>query len=175
MWLLAGLRLLLPFSLTDVLGLHLPSMNLTGRANAVYQMIIPDIDITSAQIANNCAALSPAAESVAPAAEVSTAPPSVFFGRTLSVLWVAGAAAVALCVAAGYVKLRLRLRTAVRMDTDIYQSKHIPTPFVLGLVHPRIYIPYSVADGDIPFVLEHEKNHIKRNDHITKAAALAVH
>ena len=100
--------------------------------------------------------------------------PAVSADRVIAALWLAGAAVVAICVAAGYIRLRMRLQTAVRVETDVYQSERIPAPFVFGLVRPRIYIPYSVDDGDIPYVLKHERNHIKRNDHITKAAALAV-
>ncbi len=173
MWLLVGLRLIMPFSLADIFNEHLPEIDVPVSINTVYELITPSVTVPAEHTADNGnAALS--AEARDSADEISAVSPAFPIGRILTVLYIAGASAAALCIAAGYIKLRLRLRTAVRVDTDIYQSEHIPTPFVLGLVRPRIYIPYSVAEVDIPYVLQHERNHIKRKDHISKAAALAV-
>ncbi len=172
MWLLAGLRLLLPFSVADALGLSLPEIDLSRESSAVYELAAPDVIALPTQAADS-SAYAPAAAEVT-MNETAGVVPAVSADRVIAALWLAGAAVVAICVAVGYIRLRMRLRTAVRVETDVYQSERIPAPFVFGLVRPRIYIPYSVDDGDIPYVLKHERNHIKRNDHITKAAALAV-
>ncbi|MBE6753318.1 MAG: hypothetical protein E7559_03025 [Ruminococcaceae bacterium] len=175
MWLLVGLRLVLPFSFADALGLSLPQTAVTDRANAVYELVIPDAQTDTAPAVVNSAPSSDTTEALSPVSIGATdSLPAVSADRLMTMLWLTGAAAVAVCVAAAYIKLRMRLRTAVRMDADVYRSEHIPAPFVFGLVRPRIYIPYSVADGDIPFVLKHERNHIRNCDHISKAAALAV-
>ncbi len=169
MWLLVGLRLLLPFSLADMLDINLPEITIPESISAVYtqSMTVPET------VAEEIGTV-PTDDTSLPEKEAQSVLPTVSAGRIFAFLWQAGAALVAGFAVAGYVKLRLKLRTAVKVREDIYQSEHIPTPFVLGLVRPRIYIPYCVAEADIPFVLEHEKNHIKRNDHISKAAAMAV-
>lgn len=178
MWLLAGLRLLMPFSLGDIFGLELPELRLptaaSGSPYGVYETAAPQTYAPDGGAAENTVIMPEKESAAVTDSHGEQKHHSVSAGAVLTALWLAGAAGVAGAAASGYVKLRLRLRTAVRMEEDIYRSEHIPTPFVMGILRPRIYIPCSVAEGDIPFVLEHERNHIKRNDHITKAAALAV-
>lgn len=168
-WLLAGMRLLLPFSFADTIGLQLPEISISSERSTVYEMV-PSNAHTAITVATDNSS-SPAS---AVSSEIFRTSPAVSADRIIAFLWLAGAAAVAVCIIASFIRIRLRLRTAVRMEGNVYQSELIPSPFVFGLVRPRIYIPYSVDNRDIPYVLKHEKNHIKRKDHITKAAALAV-
>lgn len=75
-----------------------------------------------------------------------------------------------------YIRLKRRLIGCVPYsDTeDIYLSDYIDTPFVIGFFYPRIYLPSALAGQDLGYVLRHEKQHIRRKDHILKACALIV-
>lgn len=69
------------------------------------------------------------------------------------------------------VRLARSLKRAVRMDDRCYEMEGIDTPFVFGLIRPRIYLPVHLTEKDKRYVLEHEGVHIARKDHLVKAAA----
>ena len=83
----------------------------------------------------------------------------------LSSIWILGMGVMALYAIGSYVTLWWQIRTAVRLERDIYQSEFAPTAFVLGLLRPRIYVPYDMADADLVHVIAHERAHIDRKDH----------
>lgn len=61
---------------------------------------------------------------------------------------------------------------------NVYLADHIPTPFVIGLIHPRIFVPSTLSEQELSYVILHEQTHIRRLDHIVKMIAflvLAVH
>lgn len=96
----------------------------------------------------------------------------------LAVIWLAGMGAISLYGVASVVCLRLRLRAALHLRDNIYLVDHIDAPFVMGLVHPRIYLPSDLAAGERCYILAHERHHIRRGDHIVKLlnfAAVSIH
>lgn len=60
------------------------------------------------------------------------------------------------------------------MKDNIYLSKKIQTPFVMGIIHPRIYLPDAISKEEALYVLYHEEYHIKRRDYISKIAAYGI-
>ena len=72
------------------------------------------------------------------------------------------------------VRLRYRLIGAVPydQDEDIYFSDNIAVPFVIGIVNPKIYLPSTLMDKEIGYIVIHETYHIRRKDHILKPLAL---
>lgn len=60
--------------------------------------------------------------------------------------------------------LKRRIRTAVLLRDNIYQSERVRTPFVLGLIRPKIYLPFGLAQEDLAYILAHEQAHIRRRD-----------
>ncbi len=61
---------------------------------------------------------------------------------------------------------------------NIYLADHISTPFVIGLIHPKIYLPSTLSEQEMSYVILHEQTHIRRLDHIVKMIAffaLALH
>ena len=90
------------------------------------------------------------------------------FMSVLSVVWMAGALAAFLYAFVAYLVLRCRVRDAVILRDNIYQSEKIDTAFVLGIVRPKIYIPYGLTGTNLDMILEHENAHIARRDHLVK-------
>ena len=58
--------------------------------------------------------------------------------------------------------------TAVRYKDNIFQSENVSSPFVLGIINPRIYLPFSMNEQDMEHVVAHEQAHICRKDHLWK-------
>lgn len=91
-----------------------------------------------------------------------------------TVLWCLGMAAMLIYAVVSVLHLRRRLRTAVRLEENVYQSETVCSPFLLGLVRPRIYIPYGLDGQTLDYVLTHERYHLRRKDHWVKAAAYLI-
>ena len=60
---------------------------------------------------------------------------------------------------------------AIRRKDNIYDSECISTPFVLGIVRPKIYIPFNLSEQEREYILKHEQYHIRRKDQIIKICA----
>ena len=72
------------------------------------------------------------------------------------------------------VQFRVFLKGAVWLSDDIYELEGLPTPFVFGILRPRVYLPAHLSDEERRYVLEHERVHMARGDHLIKLTAWAV-
>lgn len=104
----------------------------------------------------------------------------------LGLLWLI---VVALFVAYGiysYVKCRMLVRTAViarditsathkeKASASVWECDRIPSPFVLGIIRPRIYIPFRMPKQEQAYILAHEQCHIRRLDPLWKLIAFLL-
>ncbi len=99
----------------------------------------------------------------------------VLFGQYV---WLAGMAVMAVYAIVSYQKLHKQLLTASPVGRNIYLADGITSPFVMGLIRPKIYLPSSMEQREQSHILLHEQHHIRRLDHIFKALgflALCIH
>ncbi len=95
-----------------------------------------------------------------------------------NIIWVVGFIMIVLYSVISYVRLYKGIRTATIVEENIYETDRIRTPFVLGFIKPKIYLPLGIKDKNYTYIVSHEKNHIKRKDHIIKPMyfmAVVVH
>lgn len=90
------------------------------------------------------------------------------------VAWIVGVVVLLGYSIIASVRLRKKLAGSVQVEQNCYHADHIKTPFVLGMIHPKIYIPSSLAEGNLEMIVEHEKVHIRRKDHVVKVLVFAV-
>ena len=83
----------------------------------------------------------------------------------LSIVWTIGILLLAAYTVISYWRLHREIDTAVRYKDNIFQSENVSSPFVLGLIKPRIYLPFSINGQDLEHVVSHEQAHIRRKDH----------
>ncbi|MBR2894297.1 MAG: hypothetical protein IKC03_01385 [Oscillospiraceae bacterium] len=83
----------------------------------------------------------------------------------LSVIWVSGVILLAIYTAVSYWRLQRRVSEAVILRENIFQSENAGSPFVLGIIKPRIYLPYHMDQETLHHVIAHEQAHIRRRDH----------
>ena len=101
-------------------------------------------------------------------------------GRTFvaTVIWMMGVLAMGIYSIVSYLKLRFKLRVAIPLRENIFIADDIKSPFVVGLIRPRIYLPCNLSEKEQEYIILHEKHHTKRLDHVMKALAfiaLAIH
>ena len=93
-------------------------------------------------------------------------------------IWMAGVVAMGIYAVVSYLRLRRKLMTASLVRENIYLADEITSPFVMGLIHPKIYLPSSLGEREQSYVVMHEQHHIRRLDHIMKVLAfiaLSIH
>lgn len=83
----------------------------------------------------------------------------------LSVVWASGIVLLALYTVVSYWRLRQKVSEAVILRDNIYQSENVASPFVLGIIKPRVYLSYNMDEQDLSHVVAHEQAHIRRRDH----------
>ena len=179
LWVLVVLRLVLPvrFTVESPVSLLAEETPVNRVYHAMQEAGAPAPSETGTATAkpsapsDTTAAVIPAS----PAAEMGTLR---LFARYLPWLWVLGMGGMAAYMLLSLVWMRLTLRRAEHVRDNVYRCAQWSTPFVLGIIAPRIYVPESVSPEDLPQVLAHERCHIRRWDHVMKPFAfllLAVH
>lgn len=96
----------------------------------------------------------------------------------LTFAWLAGIVFMLLRSAVSYWKLRKKVRVAIPFQKGIYIADDIDTPFVMGFLRPKIYLPGTLEPSERKYIIAHERHHIRRGDHIFKALgflALTIH
>ena len=179
LWVLVALRLVLPvrFTVESPVSLQAEETPVNRVYHAMQEAGAPAPSETGTATAkpsapsDTTAAVIPAS----PAAEMGTLR---LFARYLPWLWVMGMGGMGAYMLLSLVWMRLTLRRAEHVRDNVYRCAQWSTPFVLGIIAPRIYVPESVSPEDLPQVLAHERCHIRRWDHVMKPFAfllLAVH
>lgn len=168
LWGIVALRLCLPFSLESVFSLiptaeTIPT-NITTSAK-------PQID-TGVGVVNSV--VNPViSESFTPDPSYSANPLQVIVG-VASYIWVVGLVLMVIYCAVSYIMLKRKVSASVHYNNNIYYCDNIETPFILGVIKPKIYIPSGVNENDLQFILEHEKSHIKRKDYLIKPISFLI-
>ena len=159
LWGIVAVRLICPFSIESALSL-IPST----------ETISPDIMIDwTPEISTG---IEPLDQVVNPVISTSFAPQGMASANPLQILipaaanlWLLGVLILLVYTAISYLTLRYKLRTAVILRDNIFQCETVSSPFVLGILKPRIYLPYAMDGKNLSHVVAHEKAHIRRKDH----------
>lgn len=161
LWAVVGLRLALPWSIESALSL-IPSAQTLPEGIMLERAPVLDTGISALNGAINpgfTAAFTPELG--------ASANPLQVLLPIAAALWMLGAAAMLLWALVSWLRLRKQVREAVRLEENVYECE-IASPFVLGLFRPRIYLPFSLENGERELVLAHERAHITAGDHIIK-------
>ncbi|MBE6752501.1 MAG: M56 family metallopeptidase [Ruminococcaceae bacterium] len=84
------------------------------------------------------------------------------------VIWFIGVAAMLFYALISWLVLYKKIKESTPIKKNIFICDYITTPFVSGLIKPKIYLPSSLDVSDMECVIAHEQSHIKRGDHIWK-------
>ena len=159
LWGIVAIRLICPFSFESTLSL-IPSAE-TIPLN-IGMDTTPTINSGISAINN---AVNPIiSQSNTPMAGASVNLMQITIG-IYEYIWIFGMIALALYTAISYWRLRRKVDTAVRYKDNIFQSENVSFPFVLGIIKPRIYLPFKMNGQYLEYVVAHEQAHICRKDH----------
>lgn len=153
LWGLVGLRLILPFSVKS-------PFSLIPRQTAIIESEVTGNVITSG--------FETATDAVTKIPETQTNANDV-----LCAIWLVCIVCLVAYSVISYVRLRLKVKNASDFRGNI-RTCEISSPFVLGIIRPKIYLPNGITPKEAEFVIGHEEAHIKRKDHVLKPLAFAI-
>ena len=151
LWGMAALRLMVPVSVASPLSVVPSVESLPSPRIAVTQAAVP-------------ALTEPTAALPAAASNSTQAPAAFSWPDAVAWVWLAGAACMIGYLLIQSLRQRRRLATAVRVSGNVYQTDAAASPFVFGLIRPKIYLPFRTRRQDLPYVLMHEQAHIRHGD-----------
>ena len=159
LWGIVAVRLICPFSIESALSL-IPSR----------ETISPEIMMDWTPEINT--GIAPLDQVVNPVISTSFAPDPGASANPLQILlpvaanlWLLGVLVMLAYTAITYLRLRRKLTLATILRENIFQCETVRSPFVLGILKPRIYLPYGMDGNDLHHVVAHEQAHIRRKDH----------
>ena len=159
LWGIVAARMVFPFSIESVLSL-IPSAETISPTVMMEQT--PSVQ-TGVPALNHV--INPVISgSFTPALGASANPLQIWI-PVLAGIWLFGIAALFLYSAVSYCRLRRKVCEAVILRDNIYQSENVCSPFVLGIIRPKIYLPYHMDSREVGHVIAHEQTHIRRKDH----------
>ena len=172
LWLLVGLRLLVPFSIESSLSLvpSEPDFEREPPITESGQLTAPAVTPT-VETAPYAPLTQPNTQGAAPiqppAIETEAAEPAAW-ETVAAAVWLAGLGLMLGYLAISCILLHRSLREAVPVGDGVWKCGAVSSPFVLGLFRPRVYISYGMSPEQTKYVLAHERSHIVRRDHWTK-------
>ena len=142
LWAMVGLRLILPFEIESPFSV-LPS-----------KTELKNVSVPTPNVSENT---------------ISTiASDGINVLDVLTYVWITGAVLMLLYMLISFIRVHLMVRESVVYKDGIYLCDHVRSPFVLGVLNPKIYLNSSMSKRDMKLIIAHERTHIKHGDNIWK-------
>lgn len=168
LWALVAVRLILPFSFESRVSL-VPSAEVLPQSSILSHTPSVDTGIPAVNEAINPVIT----ETLSPDPGDSANPLQVLLAVG-STVWIAGVCIMLLYSLISWLRIQKRVQVRLRLRENIYFSDRIDTPFILGIIKPKIYIPSSLPREQLPLIIAHEQAHLKRLDHLWKPLGFAL-
>ena len=169
LWGMVALRLMLPFSIESALSL-IPSAETVSPEVVRFD---PAPTITSGvELIDN--AVNPSLSEHFAAVPTASVNPLYVWTEIAGWVWLIGLGAMLLYALVSYLRLRRRVSASIPLWENIYVCDEVPSPFILGIAKPRIYLPSALDEAQRGSVLSHERAHLARRDHWWKPLGFAL-
>ena len=186
LWLLAGLRLVLPFEIQSSLSLQ-PDYNFASQGESEEVEWGPRGEILdkhgnvlvgkplsgpSALPEENEENLQSESYLYKVEGDAITGP--LTWRDIAAKAWLLGMGFMLAASAFSYFRLKRRVREAYLVENGCFECPGLDTAFVLGFLPPKIYLPMGLSEQEKQFIYDHENTHIARHDHWHKLLGYAV-
>lgn len=162
LWILVGIRLLLPVSIESAFGVVPAGEAVKYSAQPDRAMVVD----TGFEMIDNAVNRQILISYTAGENESS-----LTVWDLCSYIWIAGIFLLTGYFVLSWHGLKKRVRMAVpdyQYGEKVYLCDDIHSPFLMGIIHPRIYLPRGISEDAIPYVVAHETAHKARRDYLTK-------
>ena len=180
LWSVAGLRLLFKFSFSSIISifnlLSVPSEASPLSGTTVNNYVPEDIGLLPVpNISTGIPAADTVINPILPEATVTeSVNPMQVIIAVASVIWIIGMIAMAIYGIVSFIRVHKDIEFATKIDENIFECEKLKSPFVFGIIKPKIYLPSGMDEKQREYVILHEKAHVRRLDHIIKLVSFAV-
>ncbi len=168
LWGVVAFRLIFPFSFESMFSLLPRSTNTVPISRDIIYQQSPHINSGIEVFDSFVSQLLPA-----PTIGASVSPLQIYI-EIGAYIWILGTLVLIIYSLASVLLLKKQLNSAQLVVQNIYEVKNLKTPFVLGLIRPKIYLPVGLNVEERNYILLHEQTHIQRKDHIIKILAFLI-
>ena len=168
LWGVAAFRLIIPFSFESMFSLMPRNTNAVSIAHDIIYQQSPQINSGIEAVDSFVGRLLPV-----PATGVSVNPLQIYT-EIGAYIWVLGLVALLGYSFVSIFILKKQLKSSDLIEGNIYEAKNLKTPFVLGVIKPKIYLPAGINAEERNYILLHEQTHIHRKDHVIKILAFFI-
>jgi beta-lactamase regulating signal transducer with metallopeptidase domain len=168
LWGVAAFRLIIQFSFESMLSLMPRNINAVSIPHDIIYQQSPQINSGIEAVDSFVGPLFPV-----PATGVSVNPLQIYI-EVGAYIWVLGIAALLVYSFVSIYILKKQLKNSDLIEENIYEAKNLKTPFVLGLIKAKIYLPIGLKGEERDYILLHEQTHIHRKDHVIKILAFFI-
>ncbi|WP_310602749.1 M56 family metallopeptidase [Anaerosporobacter sp.] len=171
LWLLVGIRLILPFSIESVWSL-IPSaepikVEMTSLPEEVQSNVLDNgYSLNPEQVIEN--------DTVFIESKNNSNDTKQIIVFVISIIWLGGVAVMLFYCLISVIVMKAKVKTAVYMRDNIWQCDNVQTPFILGVFKPQIYIPFHIKNQELKYIVAHENMHLKHLDHLIKPIAFLI-
>ncbi|SCZ07681.1 M56 family metallopeptidase [Alkaliphilus peptidifermentans] len=168
LWGVVAFRLIMPFSFESMFSLMPWNTNtVTIPHDIIYQQspqinsgieVVDSFVNSSLHVATNGASVNPLQ----------------IYTEIGGYIWILGIMVLLIYSVVSVLQLKRQLKSAQLIEKNIFEAKNLRTPFVLGLIKPKIYLPVGLNVEERRYILLHEETHIHRKDHIIKVLAFII-
>ncbi|MBE6883103.1 MAG: hypothetical protein E7487_00705 [Ruminococcaceae bacterium] len=198
LWAMVALRLLIPFSFESTLSLlptaepipseilysappiesaspsDLPDFSNSPETSSPDESLSPTPDTPVDDTLTLNEAVNSLLTETLPSELAENENPVLSLTRIAALLWLAGLALLLIYTLISYLRIRRQVAESFDLQDGILLCDRISTPFIIGIFRPRIFLPSTINDADIPYVLAHERAHLKRLDYIWKPLSFLI-
>ena len=170
LWGVVAIRLICPFSIESPLSL-LPSIepiqtSIVGGGRVQY---VPSIDSHLTIVENTINPILREAFAYDAYDKSESEAPLQVVTHTAGYVWVCGMILLLICAMGSTIRLHKIVGEAVCVKANVYICDAVKSPFILGIVRPRVYLSSALSEKEMNFIISHESAHLKRKDHLWKA------
>ena len=161
LWAIVALRLVFPFSVESPVSMVPQTTSViqeTVNTNLIHPEPVPS-GAAQAQIPENQGSITDSRQP-----QVSAFP----------IVWCIGLCCMLCYFQFSYIRMRHLVMEAIPERAGIWICDAVTTPFILGFIRPRIYLPSGLCGPAKAHVIAHERSHLSRKDHWWKPLAYVL-
>lgn len=173
LWGVVAIRLLVPFSVESMFSLQ-PSAEPIRTSTVAEGKILPYVPSVDSNLSFIENAVNPMLRDIFAYEASDSAAPLQVFTEVAGGIWLLGMLALLCFAFVSTVRLHFTVREAVCCKEDVYLCDAVKTPFILGVIRPKIYLPSALTEGETVYILAHERAHLQRLDHLWKPVGYLI-
>ena len=161
LWALVALRLMLPVSVESPVSMIPETTAILQEAvdtTLIHPEAVPSDRIPAETKEGSTAAKAGGGQQTSP----------------LPLVWCVGVALMLCYLLLSYLRMGHLVAEAVPEAGNIWICDAVTTPFILGLLRPRIYLPSGLSGETKAYVIAHEQSHLRWKDHWWKPLAFVL-